>query len=137
MPEGAVDLIARILREPPEPVAIAPIGPLTNIALLLRLHPELAPRIAHLCLMGGSIGEGNTTVSAEFNIYADPEAADDRVPVGPADHDDGPRRDPPGAAGPVARHGRLRGAGTRSARIAAELTDFALDRKMQWSGTTR
>ena len=60
----------------PEPVAIAPIGPLTNIALLLRLYPDLAPRIAHLCLMGGSIGEGNTTASAEFNIFADPEAAD-------------------------------------------------------------
>ena len=55
---------------------IAPIGPLTNIALLLRLHPHLASRIAHLCLMGGSIGEGNTTASAEFNIVADPEAAD-------------------------------------------------------------
>ena len=68
--------MARILADHPEPVAIAPIGPLTNIALLLRLHPDLAPRIAHLCLMGGSIGEGNTTVSAEFNIYADPEAAD-------------------------------------------------------------
>ena len=74
-PEGAVDLIAAILRAHPEPVVIAPIGPLTNIALLLRLHPELAPRIAHICLMGGSIGDGNTTVSAEFNIYADPEAA--------------------------------------------------------------
>ena len=74
--EHAVDLMARILADHPEPVTIAPIGPLTNIALLIRLHPELAPRIAHLCLMGGSIGEGNTTVSAEFNIYADPEAAD-------------------------------------------------------------
>src|SRR5215208_721464 len=74
-PEGAVDLIAAILRSHPEPVAIAPIGPLTNIALLLRLQPQLAPRISHLCIMGGSIGDGNATVSAEFNIYADPEAA--------------------------------------------------------------
>ena len=48
----------------------------TACALLLKLHPELAARIAHLCLMGGSIGEGNATVSGEFNIYADPEAAD-------------------------------------------------------------
>src|SRR5207342_2402926 len=52
--ETAVGLMARILRDHPEPVAIAPIGPLTNIALLIRLHPELAPRISHLCLMGGS-----------------------------------------------------------------------------------
>ena len=63
VPEHAVDLIARILRDHPEPVTIAPIGPLTNIALLLRLHPELAPKIAHLCLMGGSIGDGNATAA--------------------------------------------------------------------------
>jgi pyrimidine-specific ribonucleoside hydrolase len=75
-PEGAVELMARLIEASPEPVAIAPIGPLTNIALLLRLHPQLASRISHLCLMGGSIGEGNTTASAEFNIIADPEAAD-------------------------------------------------------------
>jgi pyrimidine-specific ribonucleoside hydrolase len=59
-PEGAVALMAGILRAHPEPVVIAPIGPLTNIALLLRLHPELAPRIAHLCVMGGSIGPSSS-----------------------------------------------------------------------------
>ena len=74
--EGAVALMARLIEASQEPVAIAPIGPLTNIALLLRLHPQLASKISHLCLMGGSIGEGNTTASAEFNIIADPEAAD-------------------------------------------------------------
>ena len=76
LPEGAVALMARLLAESPEPVAIAPIGPLTNVALLLRLYPHLATRISHICLMGGSVGEGNTTASAEFNIIADPEAAD-------------------------------------------------------------
>ena len=55
--------------------AIAPIGPLTNIALLLRLYPHLASKISHLCLMGGSIGLGNVTPAAECNIWADPEAA--------------------------------------------------------------
>ena len=55
--------------------------------------------------MGGSIGEGNTTVSAEFNIYADPEAADVVFRSRRADHDDGPRRDPPGAARPRVRGG--------------------------------
>ena len=69
-------LMADLLRASPEPVVIVPIGPLTNVALLLRLHPELQSKIAHLSIMGGSIGEGNATVSAEFNIYADPEAAD-------------------------------------------------------------
>jgi len=66
-------------------VAIAPIGPLTNIALLLRLHPHLVSKITHVCLMGGSIGEGNTTASAEFNILADPEAADVVFRSGPVE----------------------------------------------------
>jgi purine nucleosidase/pyrimidine-specific ribonucleoside hydrolase len=135
LPEGAVALMARLIAASPEPVAIAPIGPLTNVALLLRLHPHLVPRIAHLCLMGGSIGEGNTTASAEFNIIADPEAADvvfrSGVPItmigldvthqALLDRDD-------------ARE--LRDLGTASGRIAADLTDYALDRNLEWSGAT-
>ena len=72
---GAVDLIATLLRESAEPVTLVPLGPLTNIAILLRDHPELKPKIAHICWMGGAIGEGNVTASAEFNSYVDPDAA--------------------------------------------------------------
>jgi inosine-uridine nucleoside N-ribohydrolase len=72
---GAADLIADTLREAPEPVTLIPTGPLTNVATLLREHPELKDRVAHISLMGGSIGLGNTTPAAEFNIYVDPEAA--------------------------------------------------------------
>lgn len=75
-PEGAVALMARLLEASPVPVAIAPVGPLTNIALLIRSYPHLAPKISHICLMGGSVGEGNSSASAEFNIYADPTAAE-------------------------------------------------------------
>lgn len=133
-PEGAVALMARLLAEHPEPVAIAPIGPLTNVALLLRLYPELAPKIAHLCLMGGSIGEGNTTASAEFNIVADPEAADvvfrSGVPITmiglDVTHQALLDREASAA---------LRALGTRSGGIAAELTDYALDRNLEWSGS--
>jgi purine nucleosidase len=75
-PEHAVELTARILRDHDEPVTLVPVGPLTNIALLLRTHPELTGRIAEIVLMGGSIGAGNVTPSAEFNIWVDPEAAD-------------------------------------------------------------
>ncbi len=134
-PDHAVELMARILRERPEPVAIAPIGPLTNIALLLRLYPDLAPRIAHLSIMGGSIGEGNTTVSAEFNIYADPEAADvvfrSGVPITMMGLDVTHQ-----ALLDRSSAESLRGLGTASARIAAELTEYALDRNMEWSGRT-
>src|SRR5215207_4012963 len=72
---GAVKLIADTLRRAPEPVTLVPVGPLTNVALVLREHPELNERVARISLMGGSIGLGNTTPAAEFNIYVDPEAA--------------------------------------------------------------
>jgi purine nucleosidase/pyrimidine-specific ribonucleoside hydrolase len=74
--EHAVELVARLLREHPEPVTIVPVGPLTNVALLLRTHPDLIDRIAEIVLMGGSMGAGNVTPFAEFNIWVDPEAAD-------------------------------------------------------------
>lgn len=72
---GAVELLADVLRSSTEPVTIAPIGPLTNIALLLATHPELAPKIGRLVIMGGGISGGNVTPAAEFNVWSDPEAA--------------------------------------------------------------
>jgi inosine-uridine nucleoside N-ribohydrolase len=72
---GAVELIADTLGGASEPVALIPVGPLTNIAALLRRHPDLKGKISRVSLMGGSIGLGNTTPAAEFNIYVDPEAA--------------------------------------------------------------
>jgi purine nucleosidase len=75
-PERAVDLMARLLRETAEPVTLVPTGPLTNVALLLRTHPELAGRVREIVLMGGSTDVGNVEPLAEFNIHVDPEAAD-------------------------------------------------------------
>jgi inosine-uridine nucleoside N-ribohydrolase len=72
---GAVALIADTLRASPEPVTLVPVGPLTNIATFLREHPNLKDRVARISLMGGSMGHGNTTPAAEFNVYVDPEAA--------------------------------------------------------------
>jgi len=57
-------------------VIIVPTGPLTNIALLLIKYPKLKSKIKSIVLMGGSIGHGNVTPAAEFNIVCDPEAAD-------------------------------------------------------------
>lgn len=54
---------------------IIALGPLTNIALTLMKYPDIKNKISHITLMGGSAGLGNDTPSAEFNIYADPEAA--------------------------------------------------------------
>lgn len=71
----AVDLMAEKLRNSKEKVTIIAIGPLTNIAILLKAHPDLKEKIEKISIMGGSITEGNTTSKAEFNFYADPHAA--------------------------------------------------------------
>jgi inosine-uridine nucleoside N-ribohydrolase len=57
-----------------EGVWLVPVGPMTNIALALRAAPDLAHRIAGISLMGGGT-YGNRSPLAEFNIWADPEAA--------------------------------------------------------------
>ena len=56
-------------------MTLIPVGPLTNVGLLLARYPDAAGRIARIVLMGGAIAEGNVTPAAEFNIWADPEAA--------------------------------------------------------------
>jgi inosine-uridine nucleoside N-ribohydrolase len=69
----AVDFIADEIRARNGKVTLVPTGPLTNIGLLFALHPDAVPE--RIVLMGGAVGEGNRTPAAEFNIWADPEAA--------------------------------------------------------------
>jgi purine nucleosidase len=71
--EGAVDFMARTIASSPVPVTLVPTGPLTNIALLLERTG--GANVGRIVLMGGAIAEGNMTPAAEFNIWADPEAA--------------------------------------------------------------
>ncbi len=121
---GAVELIADTLRASPEPVTLIPVGPLTNIATLLREHPELKEKIERVSLMGGSIGLGNTTPAAEFNIFVDPEAArevfDSGLPVTMSGLDVTHQA----GAGPAERE-RLRAAGGIGAVVAGFLDFFA------------
>ena len=65
--------IVRLARA--ERLTICALGPLTNLALALRLAPDIAGRIERIVLMGGAMGLGNMTPAAEFNIYVDPHAA--------------------------------------------------------------
>jgi pyrimidine-specific ribonucleoside hydrolase len=75
-PRHAVVALADLLMTSPEPVTVAAIGPLTNLALLLGVFPEAAARIGRLVVMGGSATRGgNVTAAAEFNVWADAEAA--------------------------------------------------------------
>jgi purine nucleosidase len=71
----AVDYIIETVMAAPGQVSLFHIGPLTNLALAIRLRPELVSSIKEVIVMGGSTGEGNVTCSAEFNMFADPHAA--------------------------------------------------------------
>ena len=73
---SAVSLMAKTLRESEEKLTIVSTGPMTNTAALLLSHPELKEKIERISLMGGGVGFGNWTPTAEFNILVDPEAAD-------------------------------------------------------------
>lgn len=122
-PRSAVELSASIVRSSAEPVTLVATGPLTNVALLLRAAPDLHDRIAGIVIMGGSLGLGNTTASAEFNIWADPEAATIVFEAGI----------PLRMAGLDVTHqalmlpddiARLDGSGTRAGRVFADLMRF-------------
>ena len=72
----AVDLMAKLLKESAEQVTIVATGPLTNVALFLKMYPTLKEKVKEIVFMGGSATRGNRTPYAEFNIWMDPEAAD-------------------------------------------------------------
>lgn len=82
--EHGADTIIRLVEASKEPVTILPTGPLTNVALALSKAPEIKDNIAEIVLMGGGTF-GNWTPTAEFNIWADPEAAkkvfDSGIPI--------------------------------------------------------
>ncbi|MFH5836778.1 nucleoside hydrolase [Proteiniclasticum sp. C24MP] len=72
----ALDVYRKILLESEEPVYIAAVGPLTNLAILFLAYPEVKSKIAAVSIMGGGIRRGNITPYSEYNFYKDPEAAD-------------------------------------------------------------
>jgi pyrimidine-specific ribonucleoside hydrolase len=119
----AVELTSALLRDADEPVTLVATGPLTNVALLLRAAPALRDRIGAISLMGGSLGAGNTTAAAEFNIWADPEAAaivfDSGIPIRMSGLDVTHQ-----ALVLPADIARLQGLGTRPGRVFADLMRF-------------
>ena len=76
-------IIDLVMARPARSVALAVLGPLTNLALALRKEPTLAVRLGPVAVMGGARSEGgNITASAEFNIWADPDAAAEVLATG-------------------------------------------------------
>lgn len=74
--DDAVSFIVDTVRAE-EGLWLVPIGPLTNVAHAFRVAPDIARRVAGVSIMGGSLTHGNMTSAAEFNIWFDPEAADE------------------------------------------------------------
>ena len=74
-PGHAIDYIIDAVRAAPGEITLVATGPLTNIALAVRREPRLADWVRGFVIMGGSAGRGNVTPAAEYNIWADPEAA--------------------------------------------------------------
>ncbi len=84
LPEPTVELDPRhaaqfivetVMAQPAKTVHLVPVGPLTNVALAMRLEPQIVDRVKSVMLMGGAYTRGNTTPTSEFNVFADPEAA--------------------------------------------------------------
>ena len=72
---GAVDFLIETYRAATEPIVLVPVGPMSNVATALLAEPKLKDLIPEIVIMGGANRYGNVTPRAEFNVWADPEAA--------------------------------------------------------------
>ncbi|KAM0728265.1 Nucleoside hydrolase [Formica fusca] len=74
--EHVVCALHRIISEDPGNVSVVCLGPLTNVAMAIKMYPDFVNNVKEFFVMGGnSTGQGNITSQAEFNFYADPESA--------------------------------------------------------------
>ncbi len=73
--ESGIDAMIKLLHAHPGEISIISVGPLTDLALAMQQDREVAALAKQIVIMGGSFSKGNVTPEAEFNIYADPEAA--------------------------------------------------------------
>lgn len=68
-------IVSTIMNSEPGTITLVPTGPLTNIAMAVRMEPRIVSRVKEVVLMGGGYHVGNWSAVAEFNIKVDPEAA--------------------------------------------------------------
>jgi inosine-uridine nucleoside N-ribohydrolase len=73
--QHGVDGLIEIFSRAAEPIVLATLGPLTNVAVAMVKAPEICQQIREIVIMGGARGLGNVTPSAEFNFFVDPHAA--------------------------------------------------------------
>ena len=67
--------LSRIFKEQPGEITLVAVGPLSNLAAAIAIDADFAGNVTELIIMGGAVNKSNITPSAEFNIWADPEAA--------------------------------------------------------------
>ena len=82
-PRPAIDLLRDTIEEQAAagvPVTVVPLAPMTNLALLARVHPQAFARIGRIVFMGGGVDISNATAAAEFNVFHDPQAASTTCP---------------------------------------------------------
>ena len=106
-----------------DPITLVPVGPLTNIALAIKLEPRIVDRIPQTVIMGGAHESGNTTPSAEFNIWVDPDAARIVFSAGLAELTVVPLDATHKALVSTADCARLRATGTPAAAAAADIIE--------------
>jgi purine nucleosidase len=124
---GVSFIVDALLHAPPRTITLAVTGPMTNVALALVVAPDIASRVAEIVIMGGARAEGgNITASAEYNVYADPHAAQivfscgAPITVFGLDATHQVRSTPE-------RIARLRDMGTPAATASADLLQFSAD----------
>lgn len=74
--KNAIDAMREVILSSDEKTTIIALGPLTNIALLIKTYPEVKEKIKEIIFMGGGLVQGNVSSTSEFNIYVDPHAAE-------------------------------------------------------------
>ena len=119
-----------------EGLHLVAVGPLTNVAEALQRDASLPERLGGLTIMGGAAIGGNVTAAAEFNIWADPEAADIVFRLGGEITMVGLDVTHQVLLGP-AQVEQLRAAGTTVSSLAADLLDYAIGRSAELRGWTR
>lgn len=125
-PRHAVDLLIELLLASDGDLTLVATAPLTNLAAAIRREPRILPNIERIVLMGGSIGLGNWTPAAEFNIFVDPEAAHVVFSCGRPVTMIGLDVTHTALATPEVR-GRIRALGSPVARLADDLLGFFAD----------
>jgi inosine-uridine nucleoside N-ribohydrolase len=132
MDAHAVDVLIQLSRSVPD-LEVFAVGPLTNIAMAIRRDPGFASRVKRFRIMGGSLTFGNVTPAAEFNIWADPDAAHIVFGAGTPITMVGLNVTMQSLATPD-RRAQLRSVGRRTAVAFADMLDFYAHGEGQYSG---